>query len=71
MSIVSSTYTVGHAQADGRRWVIERHTDHLGAVHERRYKAADGVDYVAIRTARIALIEAELAEQEAALLLGD
>jgi hypothetical protein len=67
--IVSSTHTVGHAQVDGRKWVIERHTDHLGAVHERRYKAAPDADYVAIRTARAAQIEAELAEREAAALL--
>ena len=32
MSIVSSSYTVGHAQRDGRRYVTERHTDDDGGV---------------------------------------
>jgi hypothetical protein len=40
--IVSSTCLVGHLQRDGRRYVIERHTDHLGAVHEREYLAPFG-----------------------------
>jgi hypothetical protein len=39
MSIVS---TVGHAQIDGRHYVEELHTDHLGVVHRVEYLAAVG-----------------------------
>jgi hypothetical protein len=42
MSIVSSVAVVGHLQRDGRRYVTERHTDHLGAVHAREYLAPFG-----------------------------
>lgn len=31
MPIVSSTHSVGHAQAGGRRYVTELHTDDVGA----------------------------------------
>lgn len=69
MSIVSSTHTVGHAQADGRAYVLEQHTDHLGAVHRVEYLAAPGTDYVALRATRVASIEAALAETEVARML--
>lgn len=69
MPIVSSTHTVGHEQADGRRYVTEQHTDDLGAVHLIDYLAAVGADYVAIRTARAAQINEALAEAEAAALI--
>lgn len=48
MAIVSSTFIVGHAQADGRRYVTERHTDDSGGVHEREYLAPVGADHAAI-----------------------
>jgi len=35
MAIVASESIVGHLQRDGRRYVREVHTDHLGAVHDR------------------------------------
>lgn len=71
MPIVSSTHIVGHAQADGRRYVTERHTDDAGVVHLREYLAAEGADYVAVRDARAAQINADLAEAEAQALFGD
>lgn len=70
MSIVSSTHTEGPAQVDGRHYVTETHTDHLGGVIEFEYLAAVGADYVAIRTARAASLEAQLAEAEAEALLN-
>lgn len=70
MSIASSTHVEAHAQADGRRYVTETHTDHLGEVYSFEYLAAVGADYVAIRTARAAALEAQLAEDEANALLN-
>lgn len=41
MSIISSSADLFQPQADGRRWIIERHTDHLGVVRERGPYLAD------------------------------
>lgn len=66
MSIVTSTYKVGHAQANGRRYVEEFHTDSTGAVHWLEYgPMPDDTDYQAILTARAAVISEQLAQQEA------
>ncbi len=70
MSIVSSTHVEGPTQVDGRHYVTETHTDHTGAVYLMEYLAPVGADYVAIRTARAASLEAQLAEDEAAALLN-
>lgn len=70
MSIVTSTHAVGTAQKNGRAYVTETHTDHLGGVHRVEYLAAVGADYVAIRTARAAQIAVHLAEAEASALLS-
>lgn len=70
MSIVASTHVVGPAQVDGRHYVTETHTDHLGEVYALEYLAPVGADYVAIRTARAASLEAQLAEAEADALLN-
>lgn len=70
MSIVSSTHTLGHAQADGRRYVTERHTDSMGAVYVVEYLAAVGTDYVAVRDARAVVIADQLAEAEAIAAAG-
>lgn len=69
MPIVSSVHSVGHEQVDGRRYVVEQHTDSTGAVHVREYLAGT-VDYTAIRNARAALLEAELAENEVDQVTG-
>lgn len=63
--IVSSNYTVGHEQVDGRHYVNEVHTDSQGKQYTFEYLAAINTDYQAILTARAAQLETELAEQEA------
>lgn len=70
MSIVSSTHVVGTVQIDGRSTVVEMHTDSLGVVYRVEYLASPGTDYVAVRDARAVEIGNELAEAEAAALLG-
>ena len=70
MSITSSTHTEGPAQVDGRHYVTETHTDHLGETYALEYLAPVGADYVAIRSARAVSLEAQLAEAEADALLN-
>lgn len=70
MSIVSSTHSIGHEQADGRRYVTEQHTDSQGVVYVVEYLAAVGTDYVAVRDARAVVIADQLAEAEALALMG-
>lgn len=69
MPIVSAAHIVGHAQADGRRYVVERHTDGSGAEHLREYLADAGVDYVAVRDVHAQQIADALAEAEAQALI--
>lgn len=69
MPIVSSTHTVGHAQADGRSYVTELHTDDIGAVIRVEYLASPGTDYVAVRSARAQQINEQLAEAAAQALI--
>ena len=71
MPIVSSTRVVGPAQPDGRKYVAEAHTDHLGTVRNVEYLAAVGADYDAILAARATYIESYLADEEAARLASD
>lgn len=72
MPIVSSTYRIdGHAQADGRRYVIEDHTDSTGVVHRVEYLAASGTDYQSVADARaIAIAEALVAAEFEATVNG-
>ena len=56
--------TVGHAQKDGRKFVLEVHTDAQGEFARAEYLAEDGADHNAIATARTAVLLASLAEQE-------
>ena len=70
MTIDVSTFVVGHAEADGRRYVAETHTDHTGAVYSMEYLAPVGADYAAIAVARATALAAQLAEDEAAALLN-
>ena len=71
MPIVSSEYVLeGHTQADGRRYVNETHTDHLGGLHLVSYLAAVGADYAAIMASRVPGIEERLAEEEADRVIG-
>lgn len=51
-------------QRDGRRWITERHTDHLGQIYEFRYLADMSADAVAFMTTRIAVLNAALTANE-------
>lgn len=66
MTIASSVSIVGHAQRDGRCYVEERHTDHLGAVHRREFGPVliGAVNVDALRAAHAAFLEVLLAEAE-------
>jgi hypothetical protein len=64
MSIVSSTHVVGPAQRDGRVYVTETHTDNVGLFYIITYLIAAGADYVAIRTARAAVLATQIADDE-------
>lgn len=70
MPVASSSHVVGHAQADGRRYVTETHTLTVGAPVVVEYLASDGTDYVAVRTARAVQIDEQLAESEFEALIG-
>jgi len=71
MPIVVSRLAEDSRQIDGRRWVREQHTDHVGVIHEVVYMAEVGqvVDLVA-SAGRIEaqLVEAEIAANEAEIL---
>lgn len=69
MSIISSTFALGHQQIDGRRYVVETHTDSAGGVHLVEYLADGGTDYSAIATARAALLAQMLADAEAMAII--
>ncbi len=69
MAIVSTEINVGHAQIDGRRYVEELHTNHLGVVHRIEYLAAVDTDTAAIAAAHAVQIAEDMAEAEAAALL--
>lgn len=76
MAIISSSLVVGHAQADGRRYVTETHIDHLGIEHRFEYGPVGAeVDCDAVMAARVVelaetLRAAEFAHIEAELLAG-
>jgi len=71
--IVSSEALIdAHAQRDGGRYVIERHTDDMGAVVQiGPYHAPAGFDIAARLAARAAQISDEMAEAEARALADD
>jgi hypothetical protein len=68
--IVSSIIAEDARQADGRRWIAERHTDQLGLAYEFRYLVAASADAVALMTARVAIINADLTAREIAANLA-
>lgn len=70
MSIVTSQLDEVSPQADGRRWVRERHVDHLTRAHPRTYLAAAALDLDASLAAHAPLLAADLAEAEIAANLG-
>lgn len=64
--ITQSTWTEdGASQADGRRWVTERHVDDLGRPMTFTYLASDGMDRSAIMAARATRLNADFAAKDA------
>jgi hypothetical protein len=64
MTISSSIYTTGHAQRDGRRYVREVHTDHLGTEYVFEYLKDDATDANAVLAGRASRLAVVLAERE-------
>lgn len=64
MPITASEILYDRAQADGRRRVLEQHTDSLSRVYNVSYLAAPGADANAALAARVVLLEAALKEAE-------
>jgi len=64
MSIISSVFDLGSIQRDGRRYCIERHTDHLGIVHVVEYLAEAAANHTTIMNTRALRIAEELKEEE-------
>ena len=55
---------VGHAQRDGRRYVLEVHSDGGGEFARLEYLAAEGADHNAVAAARELMLLESAAEQE-------
>lgn len=70
MPIISSSHTVGSAQKDGRAYVTEDHVDQQARHYLIEYLAAADADYVAIRTARAAVLSRQLIDNEIAAALA-
>lgn len=66
MPIVSSVITGDERQRDGRRWVGELHTDHLGVQYPIRYLAEAAADIATVMRDRVAVIEDQLRGSEIA-----
>lgn len=60
LTIVSSVIVDDSRQADGRRWIRERHTPNIGETIDVVYMADAGWDVNAIMVARVASIESEM-----------
>ena len=65
-TIVSSTYTEGDVQADGRRYIKERHLLDDGRSVDFEYLADAQINPGAVMTARAARLSTELQAQDAA-----
>lgn len=68
--ILSSEFTDGDVQADGRRYVYERHTFDNGGFVEYTYMADETIDPAIVMAARAARLNAEMAAKEAALMIA-
>ena len=64
-SIVSSNYTAGHPQQDGRRFIKESHLLDDGRSVDFEYLADDQVNPAAVMTERASRLSAELQAQDA------
>lgn len=66
MTISSSVISSDSAQADGRRYIREVHTDHLGREHVVIYLCPAGFDAEAAMAARVAGLETGMRDGEIA-----
>lgn len=66
MPIVSSVIVDNALQKDGRRWIREHHTDHVGVVRAVQYLAAAGFNTATAMAARVAVLDAEMTQNEIA-----
>lgn len=66
MTIVTSDFVAGPVQVDGRRWVRERHVDHMGVILTFDWLAPVGADITTAVSDRAALLppQATAAEVE-------
>jgi hypothetical protein len=64
MPIVTSTFSLGHAQKDGRKYSVESHTDHAGVVHQAEYLSAVSENNNAVMLARALVIAEQLKNTE-------
>ena len=70
MPIVNSVYKVGHSQVDGRKYVIETHTDDANDVLVIEYLAEPNTDYATVMSNRVSVLNTIRAEQEAEQVIG-
>jgi hypothetical protein len=64
MPIVSSVLVADLAQSDGRRYLRERHTDHLAKIYLVEYLAPAATDAAAAMAARVLVLEDRLVQAE-------
>lgn len=64
MPIESSVIVEDRPQRDGRRYICERHTDHLGETHDLIYLAESDVDATAVMLERVAAVNSNLKDRE-------
>ena len=72
MALTAQVLLDAHTQADGRRYVLEIHSDAQGEVYRIRYKGRDTDDRQAIADARAVKLARKFADGEAVeALIGD
>ena len=71
MAIVSSETVSTSVQRDGRRYVVERHVDHLGVAHERTWLAGAADNLAAALSAYAAILVEVLRQREITSNIAD
>ena len=64
MTIASSVISADLVQSDGRRYIHEFHTDHLGGIHRRVFIVSADYDAQANLVANAAVIDEQLTNDE-------
>lgn len=70
MPISFSVFILGPVQVDGRRYVLETHTEDTGNVTKVEYLAGAGTNYQAVMDARVLVLTEPLQDLEARELSG-